>query len=493
MATSAAAPAIAPSITASTSTTAKTLRPQEIEIHPKPATTDPNLLSPRSWRHSTHMRVTKQHTGHASVEAADYFVGPRDMAKHSKWPFFMRMHGSVLPKMILPLFVVAVWSTAITLICEVAKKRLVVDSLLLTVLGFVVAMAISFRTSSAYERYAEGRKYWSQLLFIGQNLARTIWIHSTEREGDLGKEDLLGKLSALNMIISFAIALKHKLRFEPGIDYDDMRDLVGYLDTFAKSAEPEIPRPQDMTKMKRLGNFLGVSFAESNPRKRIKRSKKPLGNLPLEILNHLSSYVDSVIANNTLSISLYQNQAITSVVQLNEVMIGVERVLQTPLPIAYSIAISQTTWLYVMLLPFQLWNALGWITIPGTIVAAYIILGIAAIGREIENPFGNDVNDLPLEEYCIELANDIDTITATPAPNPAQFMKSSQNLMLWPLSEKGWDAWMKRDKQDVRDALLTKTTADMVVRRSFNPERTGGVEDEKAHLHSVQPAQQAEA
>lgn len=111
------------------------------------------------------------------------------------------------------------------------------------------------------------------------------------------------------MIISFAIALKHKLRFEPGIDYDDMRDLVGYLDTFAKSAEPEIPRPQDMTKMKRLGNFLGVSFAESNPRKRIKRSKKPLGNLPLEILNHLSSYVDSVIANNTLSISLYQNQA----------------------------------------------------------------------------------------------------------------------------------------------------------------------------------------
>jgi len=103
------------------------------------------------------------------------------------------MHGSVLPKMILPLFVVAAWSTAITLISE-KVHALAVSTLLLTVLGFVVGLAISFRTSSAYERYAEGRKYWSQLVFVGQNLARTIWIHASEREGDLGKEDLLSKL-----------------------------------------------------------------------------------------------------------------------------------------------------------------------------------------------------------------------------------------------------------------------------------------------------------
>jgi ion channel-forming bestrophin family protein len=121
------------------------------------------------------------------------------MSKHSKWPFFLRMHGSVLPKMILPLTVVAAWATAITVISE-KKKPLTVDSLLLTVLGFVVAMAISFRTSSAYERYAEGRKYWSQLLFIGQNLGRTIWIHTAEREGELGKEDLLAKLYVFGLI-----------------------------------------------------------------------------------------------------------------------------------------------------------------------------------------------------------------------------------------------------------------------------------------------------
>lgn len=37
--------------------------------------------------------------------------------------------------------------------------------------------------------------------------------------------------------------------------------------------------------------------------------------------------------------------------------------------------------------------------ISGTLFAAYIILGIALIGRGIENPFGNDVNDVPLGSF----------------------------------------------------------------------------------------------
>ena len=106
--------------------------------------------------------------------------------------------------------------------------------------------------------------------------------------------------------------MKHRLRFEPGIDYPDLRERVEFLDTFAKAADPDIPRAGPKTKSKAVGEFLGVTFAESNPRKRIKRSKKPLGNLSLEILNHLSCYVHSVIDNETLKIGLYQNQASTS-------------------------------------------------------------------------------------------------------------------------------------------------------------------------------------
>ena len=105
-----------------------------------------------------------------------------------------------------------------------------------TVLGLVVGLALNFRSSTAYERYMDGRKMWSWLSAMSQNLARVIWVHTKEREGELGKQDLLGKIACLNLIIAFAMSLKHKLRFEPYIQYDDLKDLVGHLDTYSKAA-----------------------------------------------------------------------------------------------------------------------------------------------------------------------------------------------------------------------------------------------------------------
>ncbi|KAJ5743000.1 hypothetical protein N7533_010102 [Penicillium manginii] len=394
-----------------------------------------------------------------SSELDRYFHGPRDMDKHSKWPIFLRMHGSVTPKMILPMLWVAGWSTAVTLI-SAKVHDLSISNILLTVLGFVVGLALSFRSSTAYERWADGRKYWSQLIQTSRNLARTIWINTGEREGDLGKEDLLRKISAMNLILSFAVALKHKLRFEPDIAYEDLAGLAGHLDTFARDAhDRNIINPKAKTLWKSAGEYLGVSFAESNPRKLIKRSKKPIGHLPLEILNHLSAYVDSIVANGTLVSTLHQGQAITMLAVFNEVLTGTERVLDTPLPTAYSIAIAQISWIYVLVLPFQLYASLRWVTIPASMVAAYIILGLATIGSEIENPFGQDVNDLPLEVYCRQIALELDVITATPRPNVEDFMTRADNLVLFPLSQNGYDEWKDRSVEDIRGALRAKVVA----------------------------------
>lgn len=62
------------------------------------------------------------HRQHSGLDLEKYFDGPRDMQKHSKLPFFMRLHGSVMPKMILPLTVVGLWSTLITLIHHFKTK-----------------------------------------------------------------------------------------------------------------------------------------------------------------------------------------------------------------------------------------------------------------------------------------------------------------------------------------------------------------------------------
>ena len=73
------------------------------------------------------------------------------------------------------------------------------DPILLTVLGFLVGIALSFRNSTAYERYNDGRKYWSQLTLTCENLSRVIWVHAREREGEQGKEDLLAKMSVCHL------------------------------------------------------------------------------------------------------------------------------------------------------------------------------------------------------------------------------------------------------------------------------------------------------
>ncbi|XMA13536.1 hypothetical protein WAI453_006327 [Rhynchosporium graminicola] len=392
----------------------------------------------------------------------DYFVGPRNMDSHSKLPFFMRMHGSVTPRMLLPLAMVGGWATCITCISKFVYP-LKVDTLLLTVLGFVVGLALSFRSTTAYERYSDGRRAWATLSVQSRNLARNIWVHIDERPG-FEKEDLLSKVTAINLILAFAVSLKHKLRFEPYAHYTDINSLISHLDTFALAAHKESNTIEPHhSPWKAWGIYLGIPFAESNPRKVLKRADRPLGNLPLEILTYLASYIEEVTVNGTLKNPVIAGQIMTAVAVLTDTQSSAERVLTTPLPVGYNILISQIVLLYVYLLPFQLYNALRWITIPGTIAAAYIILGLAAIGNELENPFGNDVNDLPLDDYCRELSSELNTLTSVPAPRFSDVVRGcggkTENKVLWPLSESGFDAWNSRSVTDIRSALKSKVLA----------------------------------
>lgn len=145
----------------------------------------------------------------------------------------------------------------------------------------------------------------------------------------------------------------------------------------------------------------------------------------------------------------------TSLAALTDTMAAAERVLTTPLPVGYNILISQIVLLYVYLLPFQLYGALEWITIPGTIAAAYIILGLHAIGNELENPFGDDVNDLPLDFYCEELRRELDIMTSHEPVKVKEWM-SKENKVLWPLSVSGAADWRNRNVHDIRAALRAK-------------------------------------
>ncbi|KAI1102690.1 UPF0187-domain-containing protein [Jackrogersella minutella] len=416
---------------------------EEYPTSPRRHTTTPNPFSRRN----------------TSMDLDDYFTGPRDITKHSKWPLFMQMHGSILPKMIVPLLVVAAWATLVTVISKkVPNVNLGISSILLTVTGFVVGLGLSFRSSTAYERYAEGRKFWGQLITTCQGLGRVFWLHAVERE-DSKKQDLLAKLTAMNLVVAFAVSLKHKLRFEPYTYYDDLVELIDHIDTFARSATQENATRPKSGMFKAVGENLGLSFAASNPRKLMKKAQCPLGNLPLEILCYLTAYVDELSLNGQLPVGMQQTVAYNSLQALNDVLVNTERVLNTPLPIAYAIAISQITWIYVFLLPFQLLLVLDWITIPATVAASYIILGIFFIGHEVENPFGNDVNDLPLDLFCQQIVQDMETIAARPKPRLSDWVDNPRNKVLYPHSESTYSVWEQRPEAAIRKALRNRPHA----------------------------------
>ena len=407
----------------------------------------------------------------SSLDLDDYFTGPRDIQRHSKWPLFMRIHGSVLPKMILPLLFVSAWSSCIVLITEQGVRDLSVNSVLLTITGFVVGLGLSFRSATAYERYAEGRRFWAALMMASHCLGRVFWVHAKDAPGKGKRESALRKISAMNLVVAFSISLKHALRFEPYTNYPDLAHLVGHLKTFAGEAtdttKPYSPPKKNFFKV--VGGYLGVSFAESNPRKTIKKAEVPLGNLPLEILNHLAVTIDSMVTNEQLVIPMQQTIAYNNLTILNDCLNGCERVLTTPLPLAYTIAINQITWVYVCLLPFQLIEPLGYVAIPATIAAAYIILGILLIGQEVENPFGEDPNDLPLETYCEQIAHDMD-VTATFNKEAADFILSSNNVPLYPVSTAPINSWMLRPEEKLQEALRTKPKTTFEWKRSRFPD-----------------------
>ena len=123
------------------------------------------------------------------------------------------------------------------------------------------------------------------------------------------------------------------------------------------------------------------------------------------------------------------------------------------------------------MLPFQLRHALRWITIPGTIVGAYIILGIAAIGREIENPFGRDENDLPLDKFCEGLEDELKIITAKEPPRVEEWVASERNEVMF---GNNYMMLKERSVEDIRAGLRATTNVRVGAKREASARTESG-------------------
>jgi putative membrane protein len=89
---------------------------------------------------------------------------------------------------------------------------------------------------------------------------------------------------------------------------------------------------------------------------------------------------------------------------------GAERIMKTPLPFAYA---QHTKWflvLFMFTLPFGLSDSLRWWTPAAMLLLAFALFGVDEIGVEIEDPFGYDANDLPLDDIGKVIAADVGII-----------------------------------------------------------------------------------
>ncbi|MNE56380.1 Bestrophin, RFP-TM, chloride channel [compost metagenome] len=96
--------------------------------------------------------------------------------------------------------------------------------------------------------------------------------------------------------------------------------------------------------------------------------------------------------------------------QFTEVCGGCERIKNTPIPYSYSAFIKKFIFIYVITLPFGWVFSLGYFVIPIVPFILYVLASLELIAEEIENPFGEDANDLPVNEICINIEKHVGEI-----------------------------------------------------------------------------------
>ncbi|CAG8627372.1 9453_t:CDS:2, partial [Diversispora eburnea] len=341
------------------------------------------------------------------------------MMKNVQVPTAFRWRGSVIPKVLLTSISITLLSVAVVLCYKKTEFKPSIPFSFITVLGFIVGLLLTYRTNTAYDRYWEGRRIWSTMVVSIRALARNIWVNMQLDS----KKDIIEKKSAINLVLGFAIATKYYLRGKDGNSEDckDLKHLISNItsqlpgwDQLEASTSREKKREEKSEKKPWFGaRLFNKVFNRHHHHEEEKEIKNH--NIPLELLFYLTSFFndqpEDILDNPSRSICY------TSMNSLTDCLTQFERILRTPIPKAYSIHLAQTVFIYCVTLPFQLVSFVDYWTIPIVFISCIVLLGVEGIGEEIENPFGLDDNDLDLDQFCIVLEKEINTITAHAIPN----------------------------------------------------------------------------
>lgn len=220
-------------------------------------------------------------------------------------------------------------------------------------LGFVISLLLVFRTNTAYDRWWEGRKIWGSLV----NNSRNLTIKLSVMLSDENDRAFFRKI-----IPSYASILNKHLK-----DEETSKQLFDDV-----VIEQHNHRPNQVAK---------ILFQKIND---LYTSKKITGD-QLIILNH-------------------------EVQSFTDICGACERIKNTPIPYSYSAFIKKFIFFYVMTLPFGYVFNLGYYVIPVVVFIFYVLASLELIAEEIEDPFGNDANDLPTKKIAENIKRHVEEL-----------------------------------------------------------------------------------
>jgi putative membrane protein len=216
-------------------------------------------------------------------------------------------------------------------------------------MGAALGLLLVFRNNTAYEKWWEARKEMGGLVNVSRNIA--ISINGLLPPGNIEKNRIA------HLLIAFVFSLKEHLR--SGVKMNELKIL-----------DPE--------------DFKLVEHSNHKPNM---------------IVNIMMNRIEHLWKEKSIS-DMQQYLLIKHANTLVDILGRCERIRNTPIPMAYGFLLKFFIILYVMILPFGLLDDLGWYSIPLVIILYYILMSIVLTAEEIEEPFGKDLNDLPMEEMA---------------------------------------------------------------------------------------------
>lgn len=275
--------------------------------------------------------------------------------------FIFRFHRGDTFKKLLPMMLgIAAYSAGIAFLeleyWQLSEKSHVKNiTIMHTMLGFVISLLLVFRTNTAYDRWWEGRRMWGALVNNSRNLAMKLAVMLKETED---------KAIFRRLIPAYADVLNQHLK---------NRDISHELfDDAVLSADHYTHKPNQIAK---------TMIAEIN-----------------------SLYIGGKLTGDQLIILNNEVQSFTDICG------ACERIKNTPIPYSYSAFIKKFIFFYVMTLPFGYVFQLGYYVIPVVVFIFYVLASLELIAEEIEDPFGTDPNDLPLDKIAANIMKNVEEL-----------------------------------------------------------------------------------